>query len=706
MMMMPLAGEGPPHTLLPAGCRKQRESWIAAAINASSAWWVGAALWALLLGPITASAQSQKPPSTDLAEASLEDLMNIQVTSVSRKQQKMSKVAAAIYVITQEDIQRSGATTIPDLLRMVPGLDVAQIDANSWAISSRGFNDPVADKLLVLIDGRSVYDPTFSGVYWDQQNVPLEDIDRIEVIRGPGATVWGANAVNGVISIITKSSQATQGGLVTAGEGSSEAHELVQYGGKIGRSGTYRIFGSYDNYNNHVDEADQPAEDAWHLTHVGFRSDWGLTPRDALTVEGDIIAGRERQVTPSFISLYPLVTITFDDPIRPGAGDILGRWTHTFSGRSDTALQVYYDGVNRTDYGVRELSNTFDLDFQHHLALGSRQDVVWGFEYRHISESILPGYSISVIPPSLSQNLSSAFFQDEIKLADSLNLTLGSKIEHNSYTGFEVEPSGRFAWSPVDRQTLWGAVSRAIRQPAPADEDLRDNQAAYPGPGELNTLLSIFGNPNFKSEVLLAYELGYRVEPIRRVSLDFATFYNIYHDLRTLEPGTPSIETTPPPPYLLVPEVFGNGAHGQTFGAEASADWSVVNRWKLTGSYSWLNMRLQLDPSSHDTSSATAAAGQSPRHQFQVRSYLTLPRRFDFDSSLYYVDRLPALNTPAYTRVDARLAWHPTESIELSVVGQNLLDERHFEFIDAADQLYLSSQVKRSVYGKITWRFK
>jgi iron complex outermembrane receptor protein len=402
-------------------------------------------LCALLLAPITARAQAQKLASSDLAEASLEDLMNTKVTSVSRKEQKLSTVAAAIYVITQEDVRRSGATAIPDLLRMVPGLDVAQIDADSWAISSRGFNEQIADKLLVLIDGRSVYDPSFSGVFWDQQNVPMEDIERIEVIRGPGATVWGANAVNGVINIITKSSKATQGGLLTAGAGSSEAHGLVQYGGRIGHKGTYRIFAGHDNYNQRVDEIDQPAADGWHLTHGGFRSDWDLSGRDALTVEGDILTGRERQTITGFISLNPPLTGTVRDLVRPGSGDILGRWSHTFWGRSDMELQVYCDGINRTGRGVRQLWHTFDLDFQHHLAVGSRQDIVWGFEYRHTADDILPGSAISFSPASRSGNLSSVFIQDEFKLADSLSLTLGSKLEHNTYTGFEVEPR----WNPA-----------------------------------------------------------------------------------------------------------------------------------------------------------------------------------------------------------------------------------------------------------------
>jgi len=375
--------------------------------------------------------------------------MSIRVTSVSRKEQKLSKVAAAIHVITQEDTRRSGATTIPDLLGMVPGLDVAQTDANAWAISSRGFNNQVVDKLLVLIDGRSVYDPPFLGVYWAQRNVPLEDIERIEVIRGPGATLWGANAVNGVINIITNSSKATQGGLLTAGAGSGEAHGLIQYGGKIGREGTYRIFAGYDNYNQLVDEVGQPAADGWHLTHGDFRSDWDLSARDALTVEGDILTGRERETLTSFLSLDPPLVVTFGDAIRPGAGEFLGRWTHTFSDCSDMALQVYYDGVNRSSRGVRQL---------------------W-----HTSDNVLPGYAISLDPSSRSENFSSAFLQDELKLADSLSLTLGSKLEHNTYTGFEVAPSVRLAWAPVERQ-MGGYVSKAVR----ADELFANIEKLFP----------------------------------------------------------------------------------------------------------------------------------------------------------------------------------------------------------------------------------
>jgi len=658
-------------------------------------------LCTVALTPSVTMAQAQN--DSDLTQVSLEDLMNIKVTSVSRKEQKLSKVAAAIYVITQDDIRRSGAKNIPDLLRMVPGLDVAQIDANSWAISSRGFNDGFADKLLVLVDGRSAYDPLFSGVYWDQQSVPLEDIERIEVIRGPGATVWGANAVNGVVNIITKSSKVTQGGLLVAAAGSKEAHGLIQYGGKIGRKGTYRVFTGYDDYHRLVDSLNRPAADSWHLTNGGFRSDFDLTKRDSLTVEGELLTGRESQADHGFVSLAPPLVANFNDSIRPGAGSILGRWSHNFSSRSDMALQVYYDGISRTEFGGRERWRSIDVDFQHHLALGSHQDLLWGVGYRSTSDSFRPGFAISLHPPSLSENLSSAFIQDEFSLSDSLHLTLGSKFEHNRYTGFEVQPGARLVWSPVDHETAWAAVSRAIRQPARDDEDVRYNVAAFPGANGLNTLVSLLGNPRSRSEELIAYELGYRLQPASRVSLDFTTFYNVYHSLRTVEPGTPAFETTPSPPHILVPQMFGNKMHGQTYGAEVSADWNVVNRWKLSGSYSWLKMSLHLDPSSLDASS-TAAVGESPRHQFQVRSYLTLPQRLEFDSELYYVDSLPAMRVPSYERVDARLAWHARESIELAVVGQNLLDDRHFEF--GGIDITSPTQAKRSVYGELTWRFQ
>jgi iron complex outermembrane receptor protein len=322
--------------------------------------------------------QTQNPPPINLRDASLEDLMDIQVTSVSKREQKLSQTAAAIYVINQEDIRRSGAVNIPDLLRMAPGVDVEQIDANAWAISIRGFNSRYSNKVLVLIDGRTVYSPTFSGVYWDQLGVPLDDIDRIEVIRGPGATVWGANADNGVISIITRSSGNTQGGLVTAGGGSqTRATGQLQYGGTVGQNATYRVFGDYSNTGNSAAALGGAANDRWQRMNTGFRSDWEISKSDAVMLQGDLFAIQENQTTRSSLVPTPYDRFYTEAPDAAG-GDLLARWNHTLAGGSQTSLQAYYDTYRRTDFGVPDKVKTFDLEFQHHIAAGDRNEIVWG----------------------------------------------------------------------------------------------------------------------------------------------------------------------------------------------------------------------------------------------------------------------------------------------------------------------------------------
>src|SRR5580704_10973446 len=375
--------------------------------------------------------QAQTPPAADVANMTLEDLMNVQVTSVSKNEQKLSQTGAAIYVISQEDIRRSGATNIPDLLRQAPGVDVAQIDANTYAISIRGFNDRLADKVLVMIDGRTVYTPTISGVYWDQQDVPLEDIDRIEVIRGPGGTVWGANAVNGVINIITKNAGETKGGLVRTGGGSQNtASGLVQYGGEIGQSGAYRVFENYSNTGNLTLPGGQGAADGWHMFHTGFRSDWTLSPHDTMTVQGDFMqTGEGQTISVVFANALPLMR-TFNDSVATGAGNFLARWNHTLSNGSTMSLQVYYDRYNRFDEGVHEGLGTFDFDFQHHLRIGSRHDIVWGVGYRSTSDNHTAGYGKTYVPLSQANSLFSVFAQDQIRIAEALSLTIGTKLEH------------------------------------------------------------------------------------------------------------------------------------------------------------------------------------------------------------------------------------------------------------------------------------
>ena len=661
-------------------------------------------VWLSLSVPIFSPAQVSAP--SDLTKLDLEDLMNVQVTSVSKREEKVSAAGAAIYVINQEDIRRSGATNIPDLLRMVPGVHVAQMNAHTWAISIRGFTDKYGDKVLVMIDGRSVYTPLTSGVNWDQQDVPLEDIDRIEVIRGPGGTVWGANAVNGVINIITKSAKATPGVLISAGAGSQEGVQgLAQYGGQIGRTGAYRVFADYANLGDSPAPAGETVADGWHKAHVGFRSDWELTPRDALTIQGDLFQSREGQTIDTLlINEFPREAI-LDDTITVGAGNVLGRWDHTLSNGSGTSLQVYYDGYDRVDRGVGEIRNTVDVDFEHHLTLGARNNMVWGGGYRVTSDDVTPGYAVRYMPAKRTDSLFSTFVQDEIRLTRTLWLTLGTKLEHNSYTGFEYEPSAQLVWNLTTRQTLWASASRAIRQPARADFNILADVAIVPLDNGGFGVVELTGNPNRKAERLYDFEVGYRAQATQRLSLDLATFSSHYYGLQTDELGTPFITTDPGPVHLVIPVIFGDNAHAHNYGAEAFVTWSVGHRWKISPGYSFLQMHVAGDRISQDPA-AGEIANESPKHQFQIRSFLNLTRRLEWDTAVYQVGRLTDGgdgSTPGYTRLDSRLGWHAGESVEFSIVGQNLLSPAHAEYHDAFAILH--TLVERSVFCKATWHF-
>jgi iron complex outermembrane receptor protein len=645
------------------------------------------------------SSFAQQPNSPDLSQASLEDLMNIQVTSVSKKEQKLSKVGAAIFVITQEDIRRSGATNIPDLLRLVPGVDVAQVDANRWAISIRGLNDQHANKVLVLIDGRSVYSPSFSGVFWDMVDVPLEDIDRIEVIRGPGGTVWGANAVNGVINIITKSAASSQGGLISAGAGSKDRAEgLVQYGGQIGQGGSYRVFGRYSDTDNAAFPNGQTAADGWMAGHAGFRSDWNLSPRDTLTVQGDFLKTDESQtITTLFSNELPLLK-TFNDPLNVTAANILGRWGHTLANGSQMSLQVYEDYSRRLDQGFVDSQSTVDIDFQDHVALGSQNDIVWGLGTRVIDGDYINGYQLTVIPGHRVDHLYSAFVQDELKLTDSLSLTIGSKVEHNDFTGFEFEPSAQLVWAPTERQTWWASAARAIREPSPSDVGVEDDVTSV-AMGPTFAIVRAIGNPNIKAEEFRDLEAGYRAQANKRLSLDITAFAGFYRNLEASAAQAPYFATQQGVPYLVLPELLVNGPRAHTYGGEFSANWNLTNRWRISPGYSYFH--LQIDGNSQ---ALVTLPGTSPNHQFQVRSLLDLPHHLEWDNTLGYVGKLLVGNIPAYARVDSRLGWRVGEFFELSIVGQNLLTPRHAEFSDGS---YTTNYtlVERSVFAKITWRF-
>jgi iron complex outermembrane receptor protein len=641
------------------------------------------------------------PPQSDLTQVSLENLMNMEVTSVSRKEQKISQVASAIYVIRQEDIRNSGALNIPDLLRMVPGLDVAQISSSAWAISARGFNLQFANKLLVLIDGRAVYTPLFGGTFWDTQDVPLEDIDRIEVIRGPGGTVWGANAVNGVISIITKKAADTQGALVTVG-GGTRAQEFgtLQYGGKIKKDTSYRIFAKYQNGDASPDLNEQNGEDGWYLLHGGFRADSNLSAKDSLTVQGDIYTGQEGAVIVHSV-FTPPENINVQEVAAVSGGNILGRWDHTFSSRSDTTIQFYFDKSDRGGPESDEVRDTVDFDFQNHIVLGPRHDLIWGAGFRHTVDLDIGTVDQAFLPPRYSAGLFSAFVQDQITLTPNrVVLYLGSKLENNYFTGFDAEPSARVAWTPSERRTFWAAVSRAARTPTRRDIGLDAALAALPGPAEVE----LVGNPKFQSEHLIAYEAGYRAQATERVSVAVTVFFNDYHGLESIEPLPSVIDTSSTPPLTILPLSLSNLMYGTTEGVESYVHWKVTNRWTLSPGYSFLEMHLHLKPTSQDSISVADTQGSNPGHQAQLRSHVEVSSKFAWDTNAYFVGALPAQFVPSYTRLDSQLTWRLGERLQLSVVGQNLLKDHHVEFTDQL-QIVNSTQVKRSVYAKFTWQF-
>ena len=655
--------------------------------------------------PSPVQAASQR----DLSTVSLEDLMNIKVTSVSKTEQKLSQAAAAIFVIGQEDIRRSGAANLHDLLRMVPGMDVSQINANSWEVSARGFNRQFSNKLLVLIDGRAVYTPLLGGVNWDTQDVPLEDIDRIEVIRGPGATVWGANAVNGVVNIVSKQAGDTKGGLVTGGGGTQEqANGTAQYGGALHGDTDYRIFTKYLNQGSFPGFGGSNAGDGWHLLHGGVRADTRLSTKDSLTLEGDLYTGSEGASIIHIFSIDPPVIGNLPTITRLSGGNLLGRWNHNFSDRSGTSLQFYYDDYERTGPESAESLKIIDFDFNSHFGIGARQDIVWGAGYRHFWDQDFGTIDQSFTPPNASLQLFTFFGQDTITLEpDRLFFTIGTKVENGYFTDYGLEPSVRLAWTPLNWATLWSAVSRAERSPARRDTQLVAPLAVFPDPNGSSTPVEVIlsGNPNFVPEHVIAYETGFRAQPNGRLSVDVSAFFNHYDHLESVEAGTEFLQNSPAPARFVVPITLGNLLYGSTEGGEVSANLKLTDRWSLSPGYAFLEMHLKTKPASQDTSSVAQYQGSSPQHQAQLRSHVELFRGLSWDASAYFVSALPVQGVSSYTRIDTQLRWKLTERGEVAVVGQNLLQDHQLE---SNDQLTLvnPSLIKRSAYAKFTWRFK
>jgi iron complex outermembrane receptor protein len=612
-----------------------------------------------------AGATNEVTTPAELKRLSLEDLENQDVTIVSRRAEKLSASPSAVQVITGEDIHRSGATSLPEALRLASNLEVAQVNSHDWAVSARGFNNTLADKLLVMIDGRTVYTPLDAGVFWDAQNVLLDDIDRIEVVSGPGGTLWGANAVNGVINIVTKSARETQGLLVEGGGGSLlQDFGAVRYGGSNGTNLFYRVYAQRFDRNDTVFPNGNDATDSWDMSQGGFRMDWYPSDANTLTVQGDAYSGSEAGTA----------GYTFLD-----GQNMLGRWTHTISDTSDLSVQAYFDRTWREvpDSFAEDLK-TYDLDVQHHFALGERQRVTWGGGYRLMQDDVKNSQAIAFVPPQRNMQLFNAFVQDEIALLpELLKLTIGTKLEHNDFSGFEVQPSVRLAWTPDDRQTFWGAVSRAVRSPSRIDSDLR-----LPG----TSPYQVVGDSDFASETVLAYEAGYRVRPVDRLSLSLATYYNDYNDLRSLDQVTPN--------YFVI----GNGFRGQTWGVELSGSYQATDWWRLRGGYTYLNKLLWPD---RPTVTPSVREGNDPDNQVMIQSIMDLPAHFQFDLVGRYVDTLENPHVPSYVTFDARLAWWFKGNLEISVVGQNLWDNQHPEFGAASTR----EEIPRSVFGKVAWWF-
>ena len=647
--------------------------------------------------PIVTSSQAD-----DLLQMSLEDLGKIKVTSVSRKSESLSSASAAVYVVTQDEIRRSGVTALPEALRLAPGLNVARANSRQWAISSRGFNDVFANKLLVLMDGRTLYTPLFSGVFWEEADTVLEDVDRIEVIRGPGATLWGANAVNGVINIITKSAKETQGVLISGGGGLEErGFGTVRYGIRAGENLYLRAYGKYVNRDASVQPSAVDANDAWWASQGGFRLDWEPRAADTLTVQGDYYSnesgGKVYRHSYGPVGVFPSGFRAMTE-----GGNALARWTHRFSEDSEMAWQAFYDRTDRGFGIAREIRGTADVDVQHRFRAGSRHEIVWGGGYRYSGDAIDGTEDFSLRDPSVGLQLFSAFVQDEVALAsDHLRLTFGSKIEHNDFTGFELQPSGRITWMPHEHHTVWGAISRAVRTPSRVERDLRSFVEPFPlVPG---VLVLTEGNPEFRSEELLAYEVGYRVTVHPRLTLDWAAYYNDYEQLRDIIQWPIELRFTPTPHFAETISV-NNNLFGTTRGVEMSATWQPKDAWRLRAGYAFLDMHLQ-SRSSELSVSPAYERDNNPRHQASLQSDVDFGRHVEWGLTLRYVDHLAYWGgIPGYVELDARLAWKPTKNTELALIGRNLLDGHHREFSPLIISIR-DPEVERAIYAKVTLRF-
>lgn len=651
----------------------------------------------LLHNPVLFAAMAKRSTSV-LADMSLEQLGDIEVTSVSKSAEVLHSAAAAIAVVNQEDIRRSGATSIPDALRMVPGLHVAK-QSNSWAMGSRGFSSINSEKLLVLSDTRSIYTPLFSGVLWDVQDYVMADIDRIEVIRGPGAALWGSNAVNGVINITTKKAQDTQGTYVETAIGTEErVNAAARVGGTSAGGISYRVFGKYFDRDETGNTAAQSNDD-WRMGHVGMRTDWDASSADSFTVQGDLYRGTIGRLAPS-ITVIGRAGPTGGLDIDVSGGNILGRWRRQIDADSNFVLRAYYDETHRDDPSYHDDLKTADIDFQHQSKLSARQEFLWGVSYRMTDNNNVGTGIFNVEPHASTDELVSLFAQDQIAILDSLHLTLGTKFEHNEFSGDEWQPSARLAWNLAPTQTAWMAVSRAVRVPTRLERDIAVEITSL----SPTTVIRLDGNKKFEAEILEAYEIGYRWQARDNLAFDLAAFNNHYDGLASLELGQPYIDTRDG--RTVIPVLNENLTDGETSGIEALVTYAPLRNWRLSASYSYLDMQSKI--AGDDINRGRFLDGATPRHQFGLRSYLDLPGGMQMDVHYRYLSAIRSIpdivdgsGISGYSEVDVRLAKRINAQLELSLVGQNLLHDQHVEFGTPAAR----GEIERSVYAKAVWTF-
>jgi len=656
-----------------------------------------------LAGPTLWAAQPEsQPPQNPLRDLTLAQLGDVRVTTASKQPEEVWRTAAAIFVLTQDDIRRSGATSIPEALRLVPGVEVARINSNRWSIGIRGFGSRLTRDVLVLIDGRTVYTTLLAGTYWEVQNLMLADVDRIEVIRGPGGIIWGPNAVNGVINIITKSAKDTHGEYVSGGGGNvDEGMVNVRYG--AGHNGIdYRVYGmAFDRgpefHPNHENY------DSWRAVQGGFRMDVAKNTRDSYTLQGDVYdEGVGESVTAT--TYAPPYSQILNGTAPLSGGNILARWQRTQGEKKDFYIQAYYDRTNRHELNFEDLRNTFDIDFLDRFPLPGSQEISWGLGARWSHGSNPTKVSgLFFLPESRTDELYTGFLQDEISFFhNSLSLSLGSKFLKTNYSGLDLQPSVRLLWTPLKNESFWAAFTHGLRTPSDAERAFYLTGFTGAFINGLPFFARFNANPNFHSEELNGYEFGYRQLFRNDFFIDIAAFHNHYGDLFSEDiTGPTGLEDNPAPPHYLLPAQFGNGLVGTTRGIEVAPEWKPLPFWRLRASYSFLQMQLKKGTNALDIGTAPITEGSSPRHEVTAISGLDMGKKFSLDLTYRFVSHLPAQKIPSYSTGDAQFTWHASPNVTFAVVGRNLFQPHHFEFAsDPAPNV----AIKRSVFGQITWQ--